>query len=144
MHPIVVWYLAVVVPVPPSLGLPAAELAQGALCGLDDYEDNGKRPKAKSVESGGVDAVVCSSDTDWFWFEGVPGRRVEISIEADAARGVDVSLFPPRARKSRGRVLGSVQRRFIRYRMRRPGKHRIRIRTRATKPIRYRLAVRPL
>lgn len=136
----VVWLLHSGAPIP-------SELSGGAehLCGLDANEPNDIRRRAVRSNGEGISGRLCPSDVDWFWLDLERGAWVEVVLQHDAAvRFKRPAVFPPRARKPRGRAGRREGETFTRYRVRKGGRHRIRVEGGARFGAEYRLFVRPV
>ncbi len=142
MHPLIIWFLILVSPSPGTPRVTQSPTELAGPCGLDAHEDNSRRAKAKPLGDAGVEAVICAADEDWFSFDLAKGQRVELVAKSPGARHLQLSLYPPRARKARGRRRATSGGRIVQYRARRTGKHRIRIRTRSESPLPYQLLIR--
>ncbi len=104
-----------------------AEAAVEAGCGLDRYEPNDVRSRAKSTRGKRVEARVCGDDADWYYVKLEAGSTIVVHAEHAAEDPLRVELYPPRSRKPQGEVSREGGSTLVSYRVRETGKHRIRV-----------------
>lgn len=114
-------------------------------CGADAMEPNDVRRRAKQAKGGKAEGRTCGADVDWFWMEIPRGRRVEVVVHhAVGLTFRSPTVFPPRARKPRGRRGKRPGETFTRYRARKGGRHRVRVEGDGEHGRSYRLELRLL
>lgn len=125
-----------------SVGAPASVRAEST-CGVDAYESNDKRSRAKSTRGKPVAARVCAGDDDWFYFKPAADQLIEIVVEHPSSGQVTAALFPPGARKSRGERTVEGRRQVIRFRPESDRKHRLKVYSTAQEPVDYTVTIGP-
>ena len=128
MQPLIIWFLSIVLPAP-QVVLPAHVDAPPVACGADVHEPNDLRAKARPLPKEGVVASICRGDVDWYVVKLDRGQRVELVARHGPGARLDLAIFPPRARTPRGRRRRGSGQSVLRYRVRRTGNHRVRVRT---------------
>lgn len=124
MQAIVIWMFLATVAVAPTMARATAEAA----CGVDRYEPNDERGRAKSTRGKRVEARVCGDDTDWYYVKLDAGETVTVATKHAPGAPVEVMVFPPRSRKPRGALTTRGDTREVKLRVTEPGKHRVRVR----------------
>jgi len=136
MQPLIIWFLSIVLQAPQGV-LPVPADAAPAECGADVHEPNDVRAKARPLPTGGAVASVCRGDEDWYVIHLDRGQRIELVARHAPGARLDLALFPPRARKPRGQRRRTPGQSALRYRARRAGNHRLRVRTRGAAKTAY-------
>jgi len=125
MQALVIWVFLATVGIAPSLAGAAVE----ATCGVDRYEPNDQRSRAKSTRGKRVEARVCGEDADWYYVTLKAGSTVDIVVEHGPKAPVDVAFYPPRSRKPQGKVTRRGDTVTVRHSVTENGKHRIQVRS---------------
>ncbi len=139
MQVLVIWMFAVTLGMAPTM----AEAAVEAACGVDRYEPNDARGRAKSTRGKPVEARVCGGDVDWYYVKLEAGTTVEVVVEAGDEAAVDVGFYPPRSRKPQGKATRADGRVVVRYRVTEAAKHRIRVSAKDGAAVPYLMTIRP-
>ena len=73
-------------------------------CGHDSFEPNNRRSRAKemSVHSPAT-GRICGEDVDWYRFSARRGEKIELELSSWGKGHSEIRLYPPRARRARGR-----------------------------------------
>lgn len=138
MQAFAIWIFLATVSAAPSLAAAAVE----AGCGVDRYEPNDQRARAKSTRGKRVEARVCGDDSDWYYVALEAGTTVVIDAEHPEGAAIDVDFFPPRSRKAQGAVTRTDKSVKVRFRVEQSGKHRFRVRAASGAASVYGLEVR--
>ena len=78
--------------------------AERSICGLDRFEPNNLRSKARNVSielkhAREVNAKVCLGDDDWYTVWLNRGDLVDFIVNTPLAKPPQIAVYPPRKRK---------------------------------------------
>ncbi|MBU0552101.1 hypothetical protein KKF91_05805 [Myxococcota bacterium] len=100
-----------------------------ALCGVDSFEPNNERARAKSTRNKDVKARTCKGDDDWFYLRLKKDEDVHLSLQLDTKKVCAAPIvYPPRARKSLGASYRDKEKSGVRFKAPETGKYRVFIR----------------
>lgn len=137
MQAIAIWMFLATISMAPTMAQAAAEAA----CGIDRYEPNDQRQRAKSTRGKTVEARVCGDDTDWYYVKLTAGTTVTVTARHGESARLALAFFPPRSRKPEGKLSQTPTSQTVRYRVTEDGKHRIRVRASGGAAVSYELDV---
>ena len=127
---------------------PARSRATGAKCGVDLYEPNNRRYKARNISNElnarrEVNAQLCAQDRDWYTVWLNRGELVELHVTTSLELPPHIRVFAPRKRKPSGitrRVSPSHRR--VRVYAKSSGHYRVLVSGSESAQTRYRLSMK--